>query len=531
MLKIAAAVQHAHNGGIIHRDLKPSNIIIDKDDEPMVMDFGLAKDTVTDTELTLSGDLVGTPAYMSPEQVQGRPVDVRSDVFALGAIMYTLLTGKLPFDGARASVLFKVAHRDPEDPSALNPALTKDLETICLMAMRKEPDERYPTAGDMAVDLGGFLTETGIRAKPESGWKKFVRRGGLKKVGVAVALVAILAAGVFGMSALFSDESAKSVGAGASRPQPAPQQTTTRPSQSTPASGQSSTPISEVDELVLAKKYDEAIKRCRELLAANPDQKTQETLNQRLQWIDRLRKASTTPSIPPPATPGPTAANELAKADELLTQGNYDEAIALYQTLLSGSLPDSEKADVNRRLEWARQLKDQLARTTRPSSPVGGAGQSAADGDRLLRSHRLEEAAAAYRAGNADKARQDLAQALIAFRGKAAKALGAGQWRPITLKSGERPTLCALGRSAATFADAGGTVRPRRWDAIAPEDIYTIYKACFSTAGADEHMGLGALCVSLGLTSEARQEFAEAARLDVGKKAESDRYQNLPLAK
>jgi len=529
LLKIASAVQHAHEAGIIHRDLKPGNIIIDRHDEPMVMDFGLAKDLVADTELTMTGDLVGTPAYMSPEQVQGRPIDARADVFALGAIMYTVLTGKLPFEGSRASVLFQVANRDPVDPCQVTPKLSKDLETICLTAMRKTPKERYQSAGEMAADLSAFMTRTSIKARPEPKCRKFLRRGGMKRLVAGSALLALIVLVLVLLPRLASRVPTSPGGSGAGRtnPPPTPLHTGANAAAS-PATGAVNV-TAETDELVLAGKYDEAIQRCRDALSKNPDAATRDALTQRLDWIQRLKDAAT--STPPAAsgTGSPTTATtELAQADALLTQGKYNEAIALYRNLLSGSISDTEKTDINQRLAWAGQLRDQAAAKT--ATPARTGTGSLANGDRLLASHRLEDALAEYQAAGAGRDRLDIANTLIAFRNNAASALGGGQWRPITLIGGERPTLCSIDRNAATMADSGGTVRPRRWETIATEDIYRIYQACFTNAGADEHMGFGVLCVSLGLNAEARQEFDTAVRLDAGKKSEADRFGALALS-
>ncbi|MHC1766717.1 MAG: WD40 repeat domain-containing serine/threonine protein kinase [Verrucomicrobiia bacterium] len=165
---IAEAVHFAHERGILHRDLKPSNVLIDPNDQPRVTDFGLAKRLDTGSEFTLSGQVLGSPAFIPPEQASGRwgRVGRRSDVYALGAILYQLLTGRPPFVGeAAADTLRQVLNDEPLGPRLLNPAVPLDLETICLKCLDKEPDRRYATAQAMAEELGRFLERRPIMAR------------------------------------------------------------------------------------------------------------------------------------------------------------------------------------------------------------------------------------------------------------------------------------------------------------------------------------------------------------------------------
>ena len=148
--KIADAISFAHKSGVIHRDLKPANILIDIKSEPKVTDFGLAKQVESDSDLTRSGGVMGTPSFMPPEQAAGKIDDVgpRADVYSLGAILYSLLTGRPPFQSANTmDVLLQVLEKEPVPPRVLNPEVPKDLETICLKCLEKEAERRYQTAG------------------------------------------------------------------------------------------------------------------------------------------------------------------------------------------------------------------------------------------------------------------------------------------------------------------------------------------------------------------------------------------------
>src|SRR5580765_830749 len=194
---IAEAIHFAHERNVLHRDLKPSNVLIDSaTNQPRVTDFGLAKRLEADTELTLSGQVLGSPNYMSPEQAVAKrgTVGKRSDVYSIGAILYHLVTGRPPFQGETLTdVLHQVMNDDPLDPHVLIPRIPHDLETICLKCLEKEPEIRYATAQQVADDLGRFLHDEPILARPvthvEQAWRWCRRKPGMASLGASLVLV------------------------------------------------------------------------------------------------------------------------------------------------------------------------------------------------------------------------------------------------------------------------------------------------------------------------------------------------------
>lgn len=200
--KVARAVHYAHQRGVLHRDLKPGNVLLDSRGEPRLADFGVAKLLEQDSTVTHTQGLLGTPAYMAPEQAAGRGHDLTTaaDVYGLGAILYELIAGRPPFAGGTTlETIRHVLEREPKRPRLENPAADRDLEVICLKCLEKTPERRYSSADALAEDLERWLRHEPIRARPVGVWEragKWVRRHPRRAVLAGVLAAALLALAV-----------------------------------------------------------------------------------------------------------------------------------------------------------------------------------------------------------------------------------------------------------------------------------------------------------------------------------------------
>jgi WD40 repeat protein len=196
LVKVAEAIEYAHQRGVIHRDLKPSNILIDTHGNPRITDFGLAKKIQGDSGLTGSGQIMGTPSYMPPEQAGGNRGDVgpAADVYALGATLYSMVTGRPPFQASSPmDTLLQVLENEPVPPRQLNESVPRDLETIALKCLQKDPKRRYGSARELAEDLDRYLTGKPILARPvgraERLWRWCRRNPALAAMTFAITML------------------------------------------------------------------------------------------------------------------------------------------------------------------------------------------------------------------------------------------------------------------------------------------------------------------------------------------------------
>jgi eukaryotic-like serine/threonine-protein kinase len=199
--RIAEAIHYAHSQGVLHRDLKPSNVVIDVNDEPRIADFGLAKRMRDDFGVTVTGQVLGSPNFMPPEQTSTKSgkVGPASDVYGVGAILYCLLTGRPPFHAETIEdLLLLLRDAEPVSPRLLNPSVPRDLETICLKCLEKDPARRYPTAQALADELGRFIRDEPIHARPQNAtaklWRWCRRRPAVTALSASVLLLLILVA-------------------------------------------------------------------------------------------------------------------------------------------------------------------------------------------------------------------------------------------------------------------------------------------------------------------------------------------------
>ncbi|MGB6681421.1 MAG: protein kinase, partial [Candidatus Bathyarchaeia archaeon] len=195
--QICEGLSEAHRLGVVHRDLKPGNIMIDKQGNARIMDFGIAR-SLKAKGITRAGAMIGTPEYISPEQVEGKEVDHRADIYSLGVILYEMVTGRVPFEGETAlSVAHKHKYEDPLDPRKINPQIPGELSHLILRCLEKEKDNRYQSVDEVRIELDNIeksipTTEKTIKKKKPLTSKEITVTFGLRKLLIPASLIIAL---------------------------------------------------------------------------------------------------------------------------------------------------------------------------------------------------------------------------------------------------------------------------------------------------------------------------------------------------
>jgi tRNA A-37 threonylcarbamoyl transferase component Bud32 len=315
---LAEALAYAHRIGIVHRDVKPANVLLDQEGQPFLADFGLAQRQDQAEKLTQDGSVLGTPAYMSPEQASGHSAEVlpTSDQYSLGALFYELLCGQTPFTGPPQTVLFNAVHTQPPPPRSLRPDVPLDLETVCLKALAKHPEDRYADCQELADDLRRWLEGEPIRAR-RLGWGeravRWCRREPTLVGAVALMLLSLLGVAVVASVSWASVSAAKTEVEGA---------------QAKEVSLRRQAEDAKNDAETLAEQSD---RQLREILLLGTDVKEKEKVMKGLQ--DYLR--------------------EMAEGDRAMEKREFDKAIEFYQRAGGRMPPESIAA-----LAAARRVKE-----------------------------------------------------------------------------------------------------------------------------------------------------------------------------
>lgn len=330
-----------HESGLVHRDLKPANLLIDSEGNPRVVDLGLVSD-VQSAGLTATGELLGTPAYMAPEQVtDARSVDARSDVYALGAILYRGLAGQPPFLGSLVGILSAVVSAtSPDKPSLIRAGVPSGLEAICLRAMAKAPEARYPSALELALDLERYLAGGELAAQP------------VATRGVRVAMILLVVAALLGGGVAFATL------AGGPSPAPSPRSFSRAAPSASPTPDQAELEA-EVRRFVRLGDFKEAKKRSLELSKVTPDLGWEIAVGEFPLLYVQVRGRYTT-ALGALAKEGEAQAADKVQA----VQGSYAKCHACLEGL-EGSYEAEARAELAKELERkSREIVAEYARKT-----------------------------------------------------------------------------------------------------------------------------------------------------------------------
>lgn len=319
--QVCDAVEYAHKQQIIHRDLKPQNIMVTTDNVPKVMDFGLAKSLSRDNvNLSVEGQVLGTPKYMSPEQADGRQVNHSTDIYSLGVILYEILTGRTPYEGDTIiTILSKLATETPDLPCRINASIPEELQTICMKCLEKKPEDRYVSAQILSNDIKAFLNKTQISARPSAKLGHTTKGKSRKKTSIGVLILLVLVAMI--LKAVFTQS---------------PEEKDYRVTKTLAWQSKEK------------EAYPEAIQLCQDFLDRHPKTRHREEVAQNIAQLKELQAKKEE------AQDYSTTQNRITQAKE---KEQYPEAIELCQTFLTRYPKTIHRQEIEQSIAQFKELQ------------------------------------------------------------------------------------------------------------------------------------------------------------------------------